>query len=146
MIDGIFSFISNIFTPVAEFIDNVHTSDEERLTLQAHLKTIEAGVNGKIIELQAKVLEYEIKVLAAQSSVIKAEALGQSWIQRNWRPVTMLTFLALVVLDSFDLLASRLAGPAWTLLEIGLGGYVIGRSLEKTAPAILQAIKANKAP
>lgn len=146
IMEGIFGIISSIFKPAAEFVGEVHTSEEERLTLHAHLKAIEAGVNGKIIELQAKVLEYEVKVLDAQSSVIKAEALGQSWIQRNWRPITMLTFLLLVVLDSFDLLASRLTDSAWTLLEIGLGGYVIGRSLEKTAPAILQAIKANRTP
>ena len=146
IMEGIFDIISSIFAPAAKFVDNVHTSDEERLTLHAHLKAIEAGVDGKIIDLQAKVLEYEVKVLDAQSSVIRAEALGQSWIQRNWRPITMLTFLALVVLDSFDLLATRLVGSAWTLLEIGLGGYVIGRSLEKTAPAILRAINANKTP
>ena len=52
-------------------------------------------------------------------------------MQRNWRPITMLTFLALVVCDSFGWLANPLASEAWTLLQIGLGGYVAGRSVEK---------------
>lgn len=43
----------------------------------------------------------------------------------------MLTFLVLVVLDSFDILANPLSDDAWLLLQIGLGGYVAGRSAEK---------------
>jgi hypothetical protein len=48
----------------------------------------------------------------------------------------MLTFLALVVADTFGLTEFRLADQAWTLLQIGLGGYVVGRSAEKIAPHI----------
>ena len=43
----------------------------------------------------------------------------------------MMTFLALVVMDSFGFLPFRLASEAWILLQIGLGGYVAGRSGEK---------------
>ena len=46
----------------------------------------------------------------------------------------MLSFLALVIADSGGSLASRLSDAAWTLLQIGLGGYVVGRSVEKIAP------------
>lgn len=53
----------------------------------------------------------------------------------------MLTFLALVVCDSFGWLPNRLAPEAWVLLQIGLGGYVAGRSLEKLAPSIMSAVK-----
>jgi len=60
-----------------------------------------------------------------------AEAQGGSWLQRSWRPITMLTFLVLVVTDALGLLPFRLAGEAWTLLQLGLGGYVVGRSGEK---------------
>ena len=77
-------------------------------------------------------------MVIAKSSAITAEANGQSWMQRNWRPITMLTFLGLVVCDSFGLLAFRLADQAWTLLQIGMGGYVIGRSCEKVLPRILK--------
>ena len=77
----------------------------------------------------------------AQSSILGKEATGHSWLQRNWRPITMLTFLTLVVFDSLGWLQSDLRPEAWTLLQIGLGGYVIGRSAEKVLPALLEGTK-----
>jgi len=133
---NVFSFISNIFEPAAKLIDEIHTSDEERLKLQAQIKAVEN-------ELMAKVIDYETKLLQGQTAIITAEATGQSWIQRNWRPITMLTFLALVVLNSFGLLVIELADEAWTLLQIGLGGYVTGRSAEKMTQQYLKARPAN---
>ena len=65
-------------------------------------------------------------MVESKSKVIEAEAKGESWLQRNWRPITMLTFLVLVVCDSFGLLVFRLSNEAWTLLQIGIGGYVLG--------------------
>jgi hypothetical protein len=129
---NIFSFISDIFKPAANLIDELHTSDEEKLALQSKIKEVEN-------ELLAKVIDYENQLLASKTAIITAEATGQSWIQRNWRPITMLTFLALVVLDSFGLLQFRLSEDAWTLLKIGLGGYVAGRSAEKITQQYLQA-------
>jgi len=88
-----------------------------------------------------KAEEYEQELLKAKASIIMAEAQGASWIQRNWRPITMLTFLVLVVADSFGLLAFRLASEAWTLLQIGLGGYVVGRSAEKIVPKVTDMMR-----
>lgn len=130
---NIFSFISNIFEPAAKLIDEVHTSTEEKLALKNKLAVIQN-------ETHSIMMEYETKLLTAQSSIITAEANGQSWMQRNWRPITMLTFLVLVVCDSFGWLASPLAPQAWTLLQIGLGGYVAGRSAEKIAPVVAKAL------
>jgi hypothetical protein len=48
----------------------------------------------------------------------------------------MLSFLGLVIADAFGMLAFRLADQAWLLLQIGLGGYVVGRSVEKISPQI----------
>ena len=123
---NILSFIGEIFKPAAKLIDDLHTSDEEKLTLKNKLTVIQN-------EMHSKVIDYETKLLASQSSIIIAEASGQSWMQRSWRPITMLTFLGLVVCDSFGWLANPLAAEAWTLLQIGLGGYVTGRSIEKVA-------------
>jgi hypothetical protein len=39
-----------------------------------------------------------------------------------------------VIADSCGLLAFRLSDAAWTLLQIGLGGYVVGLSVEKIVP------------
>lgn len=135
---GIFSFVSSIFKPAADLVDNLTTTEEEKLELKRKLTEVEN-------EFQSKVLDYETKLMEAQSSVIRAEATSQSWITRNWRPITMLTFLVLVVCDSFGLLAFRLADQAWTLLQIGLGGYVVGRSAEKIVPAFTKKSSGTEA-
>jgi hypothetical protein len=115
-----------------------HTSDEERDTRRAELAKLQN-------EALALALALERERLAAQAGLVSAEAGGASWLQRNWRPITMLSFLGLVVADAFGLLAFRLADQAWLLLQIGLGGYVVGRSVEKISPQIT-AIANNPPP
>ena len=48
----------------------------------------------------------------------------------------MLTFLVLVVGDSIGLLANPLAPETWLLLQLGIGGYVVGRSAEKVTDVL----------
>lgn len=121
---GILGIIKDAITPVTSLIDNLHTSDEEKMNAKNALIKLENEVIGQA-------LEYEQKLTDAKSKIITTEAQGSSWLQRNWRPITMLTFLVLVVCDQFGILTFRLSGEAWTLLQIGLGGYVVGRSAEK---------------
>jgi len=118
---------------VGNIIDNLHTSDEEKAILRNELFAMQSS-------LQIRVLEYEKNLLSKQSQIITAEAQGNSWLQRSWRPITMLVFLLLVVLDSFGWLSNPLAPEAWTLLQIGLGGYVVGRSAEKLAIPVSKAL------
>jgi hypothetical protein len=73
-----------------------------------------------------KVINYQRKLLDSQTSLIEAEAKGQSWRQRKWRPITMITFLILVVCNGFGILEFRLNNETWLLLEIRLGIYVVG--------------------
>ena len=128
------SLIGEIFRPAADLVDSLHTSEEERLKVKEALFIAQA-------DLAAKAMDYERAIIDAQSKVITAEAQGQGWLQRSWRPITMLTFLVLVVCDAFGLLAFRLSSEAWTLLQIGLGGYVVGRSAEKIAPKLGDAMR-----
>jgi len=123
-------FFTNLFKPKADtgggLVDSVGTLAKDLRTaitgdIPAELR---ANLLGKILDITTKLIE-------VQSSVIVAEAGGKSWLQRNWRPVTMMCFLVLVILDSFGWLPNKLAPQAWTLLSIGLGGYVVGRSAEK---------------
>lgn len=130
---GMWGWLSELVTPVTNLIDELHTSDEERLKIRQAMMQIQAG-------LTARVLDYETRLAESRAKVITAEAQGASWLQRTWRPITMLTFLALVVFDSFGWLEYRLAEQAWTLLQIGLGGYVVGRSAEKIIPSITSSI------
>lgn len=126
--------IAGIFKPFADLVDNVHTSTEEKQTLRNNLAQIVAAV-----ELQ--VLELTKQLVTAQQAIITAEANGQSWLQRNWRPLTMVNFLILINLDYFGILSHPLSERVWDVITIGLGGYVVGRSVEKVAGSLKNVIK-----
>ena len=126
---SILGFISDIFKPAAALIDELHTSEEETLKIKEAMFKMEQATT-------LKLMEYESQLLTARTDIIKSEANSASWIARNWRPITMLSFLALVILDSFSWLPNPLAKEAWTMLQLGLGGYVAGRSAEKVAKVL----------
>jgi hypothetical protein len=122
--------------PVADVIEHITVSGEDKAKLQ--LAQVQAGINAA-----QSAMDYERQLLDGQQKIILAEASSGGWLTRSWRPITMLTFLALVVCDSFGWLPNKLAPQAWTLLQVGLGGYTIGRSLEKVGPAIAGVFKAQ---
>ena len=131
---NVLGLIGQIFKPAMEMIDNVHTSTEEKLEQKAKLLDIQ-------VSFMEQGLQYELAQLEARSAIITAEAKSDHFLTATWRPITMLTFLALVVCDQFGFLTFRLAEDAWTLLQLGLGGYVVGRSVEKVVPAMTAAMK-----
>lgn len=98
----------------------------------------------KLFELQQA---GQLKELDGAIQIITAEANG-SWIQRNWRPVMMLVFTALIVARWFGVTAPNLTEieyrHLWDIVELGIGGYVIGRSVEKVVPSVTAAITAPK--
>ncbi len=83
----------------------------------------------------------ELKELESAMNIIVAEAKSEHWIVAAWRPILMLTFTAIVAnnyilypyLSLFWDDAPVLTIPLemWSLMKIGLGGYVVGRSVEK---------------
>jgi hypothetical protein len=133
MIPGVVSVVGGIFKELIGGIDSWFTSDEERLQAKTQIMMVQAQVMGQV-------LEYEKSIMEAQSAIIQAEAKGDSWIQRSWRPVTMLTFVALVVMRWLGLtdntISEAIELQLMTLIQIGLGGYVVGRSAEKVVKAI----------
>lgn len=131
---NVLSLIGQIFKPAADLIDNLHTSEEEKLQQKAILLQMQT-------DFLVQGLNYEQAQLEAKAAIITAEAKSSNLLVSSWRPITMLTFLVLVVCDSFGWLANPLAEQAWTLLQIGLGGYVVGRSVEKVVPAVTEAMK-----
>lgn len=131
---NVLELIGGIFKPAAELIDNLHTSTEEKLQQKAQLLDLQTS-------FLTEALSYEQEQLKAKAAIITAEAQSPHFLTATWRPITMLTFLVLVVCDQFGLLAFRLSTEAWTLLQIGLGGYVVGRSVEKVVPAATRALK-----
>lgn len=121
---GITELISGIFKPAAELIDNLHTSTEEKL----EQKRLLLEVQGRAMD---RVHEYNTALLEGQARIINSEAKSEHWVTATWRPIVMLGLFSLVMLDSFGWLPNRLSEEAWLLLQIGLGGYVVGRSVEK---------------
>ena len=126
---GITDLISNIFKPAANLVDELHTSDEERLNAKSKMLEVQA------VAMQ-QVFDYETKALTARADIVNSEVSSTNILASSWRPITMLTFLVLAVGDSLGLLASPLRDEAWMLLQLGLGGYVVGRSGEKIAQTI----------
>ena len=133
---NLLGIIRDIFKPAVELVDALNTSEEEKLAVKA--QTLHTYVNAIDIGLT-----YEQENLKQRAKIIEAEAKSEHWLTATWRPITMLTFLGLVVADQFGLLAFRLAEEAWTLLQLGIGGYVIGRSAEKVGPGIVKALKSK---
>ena len=126
---SLLALLGHIFDPLANLLDEAAKSATARQAARVKLAALKA-------EAFSAALAFEEDRLATAARLVAAEAGGQSWLQRNWRPLTMLCFLFLVMADSFGLLAFRLSVEAWGLLQIGLGGYVVGRSVEKIAPQI----------
>tara|TARA_Y100000385_G_scaffold270420_1_gene309457 strand:- start:285 stop:680 length:396 start_codon:yes stop_codon:yes gene_type:complete len=126
---GVIELVAGVFKPAAELVDELHTSEEERLKAKGHLLDVQAAA-------MQRVFDYEAESLKAKSSIVAAEAQSEHWVTATWRPITMLTFLALAVGDSMGWLPNPLRDEAWTLLQIGLGGYVVARSGEKIVTAV----------
>jgi hypothetical protein len=95
----------------------------------------QAAIKLRQIESQLEQTRLEVRGQAVQ-----AEANGESWLQRNWRPLTMVWFSALIGGYWFGYTPDNLSEEAvlslFGLIKLGLGGYVIGRSAEKITKEI----------
>ena len=125
----ILDVIAGIFQPAAELIDNLHTSTEEKIDAKTRMLEVQAAT-------MSAVFDYERSNLEAQAGIVRAEANSEHWITATWRPIVMLGLFGLVMLDSFGWLPNPLSEQAWLLLQIGLGGYVVGRSAEKVIKTV----------
>lgn len=87
----------------------------------------------------------ELAELTSRAEIIKTEAASGHWLAANWRPIVMLTFTGLIVARWFGWAAPNLSPDEyiklWDIVELGLGGYVIGRSVEKVAPTLAGVFK-----
>lgn len=104
-----------------------------------------AQIEKILLDLQGLEMKLTAKHAELQSSVIIAEAQGGSWLQRNWRPLLMVMF-GVIIANNYIIMpyvemfagaeyAVKLVIPAdmWSLLKLGVSGYIVGRSAEKIA-------------
>lgn len=114
-----------------QLIDRLWPDPEKRD--QAKLALMEMAQKGELAELTGR------------AEIVKAEAASEHWLAANWRPLLMLTFGGLIVARWFGWAAPNLSEAEylklWSIVELGIGGYVIGRSAEKVLPTIAQVLK-----
>ncbi len=114
--------VSNVMKEVGGVIETLSLSAREKQQLQCRITEV--------------LLRWETESQGRQERVLSAEA-GGNWLQRSWRPLVMLVFAAVVLVGSFVPLPMLDDGSRfWDLLEIGLGGYILGRGVE-AIPAII---------
>ena len=128
--------------PVKDIAGKIADTIQGKRELIAALAALESG-------LLSKAYEYEQDRLKAQQQVIVSEAQSQSWITRSWRPLTMLAFVVSILGYWFGLvqgphLTEEVISSMFSLVQIGLGGYVVGRSAEQIAKTVAPAISEMK--
>jgi len=110
--------------------------------------TIEKAVPDKDLQeklkaqLQTQLLQSHTQELTAAAKIIEAEAKA-GWFASSWRPLLMYVLIFILVWNyvigpvikvfTGAVISFELPGDVWTLLNVGLGGYVIGRSAESVA-------------
>lgn len=103
---------------------------------KAKLALMELAQKGELVELTGR------------AEIVKTEAASEHWLASNWRPIVMLTFTGLIVARWFGWAAPDLSEAEylqlWSIVELGLGGYVIARSVEKVVPSLADAVNSKK--
>jgi hypothetical protein len=106
---------------------------------EANLKLLTLAQNGELAHLAA-----ETEITKAAADIIKTEAASENFITSSWRPILMLVCGALIVARWLGWSAPNLSQDEvlklWDIVQLGLGGYVIGRSAEKVIPSIAGAV------
>ena len=98
-------------------------------------------------QLTTQLLQSGTEELKAAASIIEAEAKS-NWYVAGWRPTLMYVLIFILVWNYIlgpicklfigTVITFELPGDVWTLLQIGLGGYVVGRSGESIARTIVK--------
>ena len=131
---AIAEIIGNIISEVGTTADKFITTGDEKSQFKQQLSDI--------------VLKYSTQLANIQADVLKGEVAG-NWLQRSWRPIIMLAFGFIIfyryfLSQVFGLPAIEMPNDFWSLLEIGMGGYVIGRSVEKISDRVTKNIDINR--
>jgi len=125
--------IGGILKGAHGIIDELKTTDEERSKAKAALLKVENN-------LSEAVLEHEEAIVASARDIIITEAQSASSLARNWRPILMIVITSILahkyllfpyLSRLFDAPEMPLPPELFTLLTVGVGGYIVGRSGEK---------------
>lgn len=111
--------------PISDLLDNIVDKVAPDAGMAEKLKA----------EITKQLINADIDTFEKQANIIMSEANGESWLQRNWRPLVMIDFAILITAHWLGFTPENLAeSQVLSLLDIvkvGLGGYIVGRSAEK---------------
>lgn len=131
---AIASFVGGLFgkdSTLSETIDNITTTDEERLQLRNELARIESVVEGKLIGLEETRLNLQGKLAEAVSKQAAAEALSDSWFTRTYRPAIICGMFGLICASSFGILTHTVPDIFYSAFGATFGIIGTGRTFEK---------------
>lgn len=129
--------------------------------ISSALSLVGTGVKGffGVKESQAKIVSQAIQTAKAISSddqtakqaaasIIVAEAQSGYWLASIWRPLLMVVFAAIIVARWFGYMPPNMTEAEiirlYDLVELGIGGYIGGRTLEKVVSSVSLSKLINK--
>lgn len=136
LIGGAESPVTGLLTAVDGIIGKFVTDPTQKLQATLELTKAQNDLTMKLAELDATTYQ-------AQRDVIVAEAKSESWLTRNWRPIVALGFTVhvFVIVWTGGYINGRELDPAFIhdmmeTVKMCLGGYYIGRTVEKAGPSV----------
>jgi len=141
MIQLLFRFLSGpLITGVVDIVKNHQNRKATEAEIRGEVSKMILGVFGSLSEQKA--------------NVVIAEARGEDWLQRNWRPMVALSFAFVVMFYALVLpiavdwfgappvrVGDKLLEWVMTAVMVCLGGYIGGRSLEKIAKTVMAYLR-----
>ena len=126
---GWISLALNLFGPaISKVLDKSVTDKDQKEQIEK--------------EIQLAILSQGGEFNRQAGDIILAEAKSEHWITATWRPLLMMVivfivawnyaFVPVVAAFGANLLVLDLPDQLWTLLTVGVGGYTVGRSAEKS--------------
>ncbi|WP_342594537.1 3TM-type holin [Salinicola lusitanus] len=116
-----------VVSPILDIVDKAVTDKDEAARLKADITKL--------------LITERSSSLNARMKVVLAEANGESWLQRNWRPITMLVIVAIVAnnylvapyLGAMFGVGLTLPMPErlWDLMTLGVGGYITTQGIRE---------------
>lgn len=121
---------ADVVDSIADGADDLFTSEEERKKVK--------------LALRSRLLEHRETLASERGQSLRQETSG-AWYQRAWRPFVMIVFVGVIVAHWLGVagqhIPAEIQGQLYQTIKLGLGGYVVGRSAEKIAPSLSDALK-----
>lgn len=89
------SSVGTVIDSVGKIVDDLHTSDDEKLKAKQELVKLQADVEMKAKELD---LQYESEITQRQTN----DMASDSWLSKNIRPLTLIFILTMYSLLSIS--------------------------------------------